>query len=75
MAVPVGDYPTECALCRLGKDRVYLNICVRVDDDGTVHKGAVCTECMRFYILELATMNPSEFEKLIEDARNAQKEG
>jgi len=42
--------------------------------DGKVYSGALCKGCIRSFILDMAYLEPDEFEKLVEEARNPPQE-
>jgi hypothetical protein len=65
----LADLPDQCAFCSQKQGAAQLCICYGVDKDGKEHKSALCKECIRIFLLEMATTEPEEFEKLVAEAR------
>jgi hypothetical protein len=63
----VNPNPTACAFCRTAT----TDLCIshRVDLESKVHTGALCGDCIRWFILEMAHADPERFERLVEEAR------
>lgn len=65
------DAPTECCFCHKTKaDGTDLNAMSRVDWHGKFYTGALCSDCVRLFIMEMAHRDRVAFEKLVVEARN-----
>ena len=63
------DLPDQCAFCSQKQGAAQLCICYGVDNSGKEHKSALCKDCIRIFLLEMARAEPAEFEKLVAEAR------
>jgi hypothetical protein len=64
------DFPKECACC--GKERgdgTGFDLYINVNWDGTTHRSAVCNDCIRAHIMNLAYSNREKFEEMVKEAR------
>jgi hypothetical protein len=46
-----------------------LCVCKRVDSEGGIHTGALCQDCVRMFILDMAYTDPERFEAMVAEAR------
>lgn len=65
------DLPKHCAFCGLSRDVARgFHVSVAFENDGKERRGALCGDCIRVFILEMAHMDRPKFEELVQEARN-----
>jgi hypothetical protein len=65
------DLPQTCAFCGTAREAARgFHICVAVDAAGKQTRGALCGDCIRLFVIEMAHLDRSKFEALVEEARN-----
>jgi len=57
--------------CRRQTD--HLAISHRKDLEGRIYSGALCKGCIRSFILDMAYVEPDEFESLVAEARGERR--
>jgi hypothetical protein len=63
--------PKDCGFCgRAPRTSPGSHIGASFYGEGEPYTGAICGDCIRTYIIELAHRDRPQFEKLVEEARN-----
>jgi hypothetical protein len=61
--------PTECLFCGKTSGEVgWFNVCHAFHADGLKHVGALCSECVRLFLIQMALTNRRDFERFVEEA-------
>ena len=64
------DLPQHCAFCGVPRAAAGgFHVCVAVDQAGKQNRGALCGDCIRLFVFEMAHLDRSKFEALVEEAR------
>jgi hypothetical protein len=67
----IPDLPQKCAYCGLPRESARgFHVMVAFDNQGNQNKGALCGDCIRLFIIELAHSDRAKFDELVEEARS-----
>jgi hypothetical protein len=62
--------PKQCVFCGTEQtDQNGLHVQVAYDADGNIRTSALCSNCIRTFLLSMSHDHRDEFERLVEEAR------